>query len=807
MKTFSLDLRYGLRMLIKKPSFTAVAVLTLALGIGANTAIFSVVNAVLLRPLPYPNPEQLMWVGQRFSGSPAAAGEPKFLFWRDSNQSFDAMAATQFLGGGCNLAGGDEAEYVDGVRVSVDFFRVLGVNPAIGRTFTQEEDTQGGEPVVIMSDGLWRRRFGADPSLIGKPISVNGRNVTVVGVMPAQFQYLPHLDLFVPMRPSLNGDPNPNATVIARLKPGVTPAQANEEMKLLADEYRSAHPRSMSLEESAGARPYQELFTDSVRQWLWILLGAVGFLLLIACANVANLQLTRAASRRKEIAIRRALGAGGRRIVMQLLTEGLLLALVGGAVGLLLAVWGTDLLVAALPGQFLSRTQEVNFDWRVLAFTFSAAVLTGLLFGLAPALQAARIDVNSALKEGPGKGVGGAQKGRMRSVLVVLELALSLVLLVGATLLVRTFANLSAVAPGFDSRNVLTVQVALNGERYDTTNKVTEFYRGAVERISNLPGVESAAVTSTLPLNAQFNMPVIFPGRPDATRSVQFRMITPEYFTVMKIPVKEGRAFNETDNDGAQAVAIVNEAFVRRNLSNGDPFAQQFSIGRDLDDPLRNVVGVVGDAKQFGLDSDAPPMVFVPFAQVPGKVMTIAKRFVSSYFTVRAAAAATQRLSEGIKREIAELDAALPLSEIRPMDQVVARSIAPQRFNMLLIGIFAATGLLLATVGIYGVVSYSVAQRTNEIGIRIALGARAVDVARLILKQGVTLTLIGVTIGLGASLALTRAMKSLLFGVSTTDPWTFAIIPVLLSCVALLACYFPARRATRVEAMVALRYE
>jgi predicted permease len=806
MKTFSHDLRYGLRMLIKKPSFTTVAVLTLALGIGANTAIFSVVNAVLLRPLPYPHPEQLMWVGQRFSGSMAAAGEPKFLYWRDNNQSFEAMAATQYLGGGCNLAGGDEAEYVDGVRVSVDFFRVLGMNPAIGRTFTQEEDKQGGEPAVIMSDGLWRRRFGADPSLIGKAISVNGRSVTVVGVMPAQFQYLPHIDLFVPMRPSLSGDPNPNAMVLGRLKPGVTPAQANEELKILAEEYRSAHPRSMSLEESAGARPYQELFTDSVRQWLWILLGAVGFLLLIACANVANLQLTRAAARRKEIAIRRALGAGGRRIVMQLLTEGLLLALVGGAVGLLLAVWGTDLLVAALPGQFLSRTQEVNFDWRVLAFTFSAAVLTGLLFGLAPAFQAARIDVNSALKEGAGKGAGGAQRGRLRSVLVVLELAMSLVLLVGATLLVRTFANLSAVEPGFDSRNVLTVQVALNGERYDTTNEATEFYRGAVERISHLPGVESAAVTSTLPLNAQFNLPVVFPGRPDATRAVQFRMITPEYFTVMKIPVREGRAFNDADNAGAQAVTIVNEAFVRRFFSDGDAFAQQFSIGRDLDDPLRKIVGVVGDAKQFGLDSDAPPMVFVPFAQVPEKVMTIARRFVSSYFTVRAAVA-TQSLSEGIKRVIAELDSSLPLSEIRPMDQVVARSIAPQRFNMLLIGLFAATGLLLATVGIYGVVSYSVAQRTNEIGIRIALGATAGDVARLILKQGVSLTLIGVTIGLGASIALTRVMKSLLFGVSATDPWTFALIAVLLACVALLACYFPARRATKVDAMIALRYE
>jgi predicted permease len=605
------------------------------------------------------------------------------------------------------------------------------------------------------------------------------------------------------MRPSLKGDPNPNAMVIGRLKQGVTEAQANAELKVLAEEYRSEHPRSMSLEESAGARPYQELFTEGLRQWLWILLGAVGFLLLIACANVANLQLTRAAARRKEIAIRRALGAGGSRIVMQLLTEGVLLAVIGGAVGLLLAVWGTDLLVAALPGQFLPA-QKVNFDWRVLAFTFSAAVMTGLLFGLAPALQAARIDVNSALKEGAGKGVGGAQRGRMRNVFVVLELAMSLVLLVGATLLVRTFANLSAVEPGFDSRNVLTVHLTLNGERYDTTKEAAAFYQSALERISNIPGVESAAVTSTLPLNAQFNMPVVFPGRPDATRAVQFRMITPEYFAVMKIPVKQGRAFIDSDNAGSQAVAIVNEAFVSRHLTDGDPMTQQFSIGRELGDPLRQIVGIVGDAKQFGLDRDAPPMVFVPLGQVPDKVMTIARTFVSSYFTVRASAA-PQSLSEGIKRVVADLDPALPLSDVQTVEQLERDRSAPQRFSAVAISGFGVGSLLLAAIGLYGVLALSVSQRRREIAVRLALGASPQGVLRLTVREGMTLVVIGLAVGAAGAMAATRLLKATLFETNVYDPLTFAAVPVVLGLVALAASYLPARRAAAVNPIVALR--
>ncbi len=806
MDTLLQDLRYAGRMLLKRPGFTLVAIVTLALGIGANTAIFSVVNAVLLRPLPYPASERLMWIGQQFPDGLAAAGEPKFLFWREQSRSFEAMAVYQGFGGGGNLAGGNEAEYVEGVRVSNDFFRVLGVSPAIGRAFTTEEDSPGGERVVILSDGLWRRRFGADAGLIGKTISLNGRSVSVVGVMPSHFQFLPHIDLFVPMRPSLTGDPNPNATVVGKLKPGVTQAQAQAELRVIAEKYRAAHPERMTPGESVGVRPYQELFTGNVERLLWILLGAVGFLLLIACANVAHLQLTRAAARQKEMAVRMALGAGGWRIVRQLLTEGVLLALAGGAVGLLLAVWGTDLLVAAVPEHFIFRAKEVSFDGRVLAFALLAAIVTGLLFGLVPAIQAVRVDLNSALKESAGKGACGAARGRLRNVLVVLEMALSLVLLIGATLLVRTFVNLRSVELGFDPHNVLTFQVALNGERYNTTSKAAAFYRNALERISSLPGVQAAAVTNTLPLNAQFNMPIVFPNRPAARQMAQFRMITPEYFRVMKIAVQQGRAFTEADSAGGQAVAVVNEAFVRRYFKGLSAFGQQLTVGRYLDDPPRRIVGVVGDVKQFGLDRDAPPIAFVPIAQVPDKLMVTVRRFVDAYFAVRTTVAPLS-LSAAMKREITGVDAALPLSEIRPMEQVVAQSVAPQRFNMLLIGIFAGIGLLLAAVGIYGVVSYSVAQRTSEIGIRIALGARAGDVVRLILKHGLALAVMGVTIGLAASFTLTRLMKSLLFGVSATDPVTFAVIAMLLTVVALVACCIPARRATKVDPMVALRYE
>jgi putative ABC transport system permease protein len=807
MENFLQNLRYGTRILLKKPGFTLIAVITLALGIGANTAIFSVVNAVMLRPLPYPEPDRLMWVGQVYNYIQQAAGEPKFLFWREHSQSFEALAATSGFGGASgNLAGGSEAEYVDGLRVSQDFFRVFSVEPALGRAFTEAEDGPNGERVAILSDALWHRSFGADKNVIGRSITLNGESLMVVGVMPPKFHFASGVDLFLPMRAKPTANHDANATVIGRLKPGVTQAQAQAEMQQIAEQYRAVFPKAMAENETVGVRPYREMLINDVQKYLWILLGAVGFLLLIACANVANLQLTRATARQKEIAVRLALGASGGRIIRQLLTEGLLLAFCGGLSGMLLAMWGTELLVATLPENFLANVTDVGFDWRVLSFALLATMVTGVLFGLAPALQAIRVDVNTTLKEGAGRGTAGAVRGRLRNTLVVLEVALSLVLLVGAMLLIRTFVNLQRVAPGFEAQNVLTFQLALKGERYKTTSQTAAFYSEALERLNSLPGVEAAAVTSTLPLNAQFNMPVTFSDNANATENVQFRLVTPDYFRVMKINVQQGRDFTNDDKAGAPPIIIVNEAFARRFFKETNPFDQQLTIGRNTQDPPRQIVGVVNDTKQSGMDKAAPPMVFVPLAQVSDRLMAITRSFVSSYITVRTTVAPLA-LSNVVKREINALDATLPLSQIRSMEQIVARSVAPQRFNMLLIGLFAGLGVLLAAVGVYGVVSYSVAQRTNEIGIRIALGARSSDIVRMVLKQGLGMVLIGVAIGLLAAFALTRLMSSLLFGVSATDALSFIAVSAILAGVALLACFVPARRAAKVDPMIALRYE
>jgi predicted permease len=805
MQTLWQDLRYGARMLMKKPGFTLIAVATLALGIGATTAIFSVVNAVLLRPLPYPDADRLLTIGQQYKSGPMGAGEPKFMFWREQSQSFEAMAAySNFGGAGGNLSGGNEAEYVNGLRVSVDFFRVLGVSPALGRGFTEEEDKPGAERVAILSDGLWQRRFGGDRGLIGKTVLVNGKPVMIVGVTPPQFLTGFGADLLAPMQARPGSNVDPNATVIGKLKPGVSLQQAQAELKIVADKYRADFPRQMQEGESVGARPYQEVFTEGVSQLLWVLLGAVGFLLLIACANVANLQLARAAARQREIAVRMAMGAGGGRIMRQLLTEGLLLALVGGAAGLLLAVWGTAGLLAALPKDLLPSVALVSVDWRVLAFAVFAAVATGLLFGLAPAWQARKVNVNTALKEQAGK--GGMGRGRLRGALVVTEVALALVLLVGAGLLIRTFTNLMGVAPGFDPHNVMTCQIALDGERYDTTNEAAAFYRDALERIRHLPGVEAAAIINKLPLDWQFNMPVVFPNDPEKRLSVQFRMASPDYFRVMKIPIRQGRDFSDADNPAAPPVAIVNEAFMKRFFDGQNPFAQQLSVGRGLNDPIRQVVGVVADTKQHGLDRPASPTVFIPIPQVPDKLMAVIRGFTPANFAVRTTVAPLS-LRDAVKREIAQMDPTLSLSEFSSMEEITARSVATQRFNMLLLGLFAGLGLLLAGVGIYGVVAYSVAQRTNEIGLRIALGAQAGDVVRLILKHGLALALAGVALGAAASFGLTRLMKGFLFGVGATDPLTFVAVALSLILVALVACWIPARRATKVDPMIALRYE
>jgi putative ABC transport system permease protein len=810
MGTLIHDLRYGLRVLKKKPGFTAVAVLTLALGVGANTAIFTVVNAVLLRPLPYPEPERVMAVWpDRADSSFYGASQPKFIFWRNESQSFDAMAATTGFGSGVNLSGGDEPEYATGIRVSVDFFRVLGVSPALGRAFTDAEDSPVGERVTILSDGIWRRRFGADPGIIGKSVSLGDTPYTVVGVMPAGFKHTTPIDVIVPLRTNpASREGGHNYTVLARLGPGVTAEQAAAEMRLVFDRFKAAYSDQLWRgEEGIRVGSYQSALTQPVRQLLFILLGAVGFVVLIACANVASLQLAHAAGRRKEIAVRLALGAGAGRIVRQLLTEGVLLAMMGAVAGLLIALWGVQALALIIPDGLVPRSNEISFDWRVLAFTMATAIATGLVFALAPALQAARMDMNDALKEGTGKGIASSHRTRLRSALVVAEVALALMLLVGAGLLIRTFANLRRVAPGFDSNNVLTLQVAPNGPKYDTTAEQADYFRRSLEKIKGLPGVQSAAATSNLPLDAWLNLTVEIAGRPDSARSTEYRIVTPEYFRALGIALKQGREFAETDTAGTEPVAIVNEAYARSRLKDSDPFSHRLMVRTN--DPANKsfqIVGIVNDVKQFGLNSPAPPTVFVPLPQVPDKVLMTARSFVTMKFVVRTTGD-PMSLSAAIKQELLRVDPDLAVINIRSLDEIVSRSVATERFNMTLLAIFAAIGLTLAAVGIYGVISYSVTERTHEIGIRIALGARTSDVLRVVVGQGMILAAVGMVIGLGGAFGLTRLMSSFLFEVSPTDPLTFAVIALLLAAIASVACYIPARRATRVDPMVALRYE
>ncbi|MFP5265328.1 MAG: ABC transporter permease [Blastocatellia bacterium] len=801
------DLRYGRRALMKSPGFTVIAIITLALGIGANTAMFTIVNAVLLRSLPYPESERLMQVGRAVRGADTVTdlSEPKFAFLRDHVESFEAIAAAQDMGPNTYLSEESQTEFIRGVIVSADFFRVLGVQPARGRGFTAEEDSPDGDRVVILGDGLWRRRFGADAGIVGRTITLKGVAHLVVGIMPPGFEYLGAQDVYVPMRvnPASENEGH-NYTVIGRLKHGATPDQARSELKSLFNDFQAAHPRWVKENEIFGLMSWQASMTSGIRELLWVLLAAVGFVLLIACANIANLQLTRATARQKEMAIRLALGAGRWRLIRQLLTEGIALALAGGLVGLLLARWLGGTMLVLIPEGMIPRASEINVDWRVLVFTLGASLLTGIIFGLAPALHTLRVDVNHMLKEGAGRAGVGVAHRFLRGVLVVVEVALALALTVGAGLLLRTFANLRGVEPGFEAHNVLTFEISPRGKNYDTVAKMNDLYNRFLERLSALPGVEAAALTSKLPLDAQFNLPYRLPGQTQFAGAVQYRLISPDYFRVMKMALQQGRAFNESDRAGSEPVVIVNEEFVRSNLAGAEPLGQQVFVCCERGDlGPRRVVGIVGETKQKSLSEPAPAAVFIPLTQADKEVRQIMQQ---PSFVLRTAGDPLL-LSAAIRDGMHELDPTVPVRNLRTMEQLVGRSVAPQRFNLFLMGLFAGLGLLLAAVGIYGVMAYSVTQRTDEIGLRMALGAQPRDVLKLVMRQGVSLALAGVALGLAASFALTRLMKSLLFGVGATDSLTFVVVSLLLIAVALLACWIPARRATKVDPIVALRYE
>jgi putative ABC transport system permease protein len=806
------DARYAARVLLKNPGFTAVAVVALALGIGANSAIFSVVNTVLLRPLPYKDPERLMtvWEDDTKGGfprdTPAAAN---YIDWRDQNQVFEGMAAVAEQS--FNLTGVGEPERLDGRLVSASLFPVLGVEPQLGRTFLPQEDQPGTNRVVVISHGLWQRRFGGDPSVVNRPVNLNGENYEVVGVMPADFQFPdPKDQLWTPIAFTQQEAANRGRhylEVVARLKPNVTVEQAQAEMTTVAARLQQQYPEQ-NAHLGATVLPLHEHLVGDIRPALLVLLGAVGFVLLVACANVANLLLARAAVRQKEIAVRVALGASRLRLVRQFLTESVLLSVTGGAVGLLLALWGTGLLKTFIP-ENVSQVRSLSVDARVLGFTLLVSLLTGLIFGLAPAVQASRFNLNETLKEGGRDSAQGSRGNRVRALLVVAEVAVSLVLLVGAGLLVNSFLRLRGVDPGFTKDNLLTLSVVLPRQKYPDYQRRAAFYDEMVRRVEALPGVKAAAVTNWIPLVFQGDsITFSVEGRPDPAPgqgkrpAVVTRAVHPHYFRTMNIQLTQGRALDERDRADTPNVAVISETMARKSWPGEDPVGKRFTPGEltstNPDDWI-TVVGVVRDVRQIELGAEPKAQMYVPYAQGWSS-------FAPRYLVV-STSTEPMSLAAAVRGAVWSIDRDQPVSDVRTMEEVLSASLARQRFSTLLLGLFAAVALLLAAVGIYGVMSYSVAQRTHEIGVRMALGAQRGDVLRLAVGQGLKLILCGVGVGLAAAFALTRVMESLLFGVSATDPATFAAISLVLVGAGLLASYIPARRATKVDPMIALRYE
>ncbi len=809
MQTLLQDLRYGARMLMKQPGFTLIAVLTLALGIGANTAIFTVVNAVLLRPLPYPESDRLVVA---MLSNPAASqqrqstmGMADFLAVRERNQSFEHVTAFSFAS--FTLAGSDRPERIAGAQVSAEFFATLRIAPAQGRDYRREDERPENPRTVVVSHLFWQQRLAGDPQVIGRTISLNSTPYTVIGVMPESFYFplTPEAELWSvrAITPPQNRPPY-FQRCIGRLKPGVTEAQARADLSVIAAQVQQQFPQS----------PYAAMTTERLAsrlvkdaRWaLWTLLGAVAFVLMIAAANVANLQLARAASREREMAVRLALGAGRRRIVRQLLTESLLLALIGGAAGLLLAVWGVELFRLYGPAN-LPRMQEINLDGRVLGFTMLASLLSGLLFGLIPALQSSRVGLNESLKEGGRGGTESHGRKRLRGVLVVVEVALTLVLLVGAGLMLKSFLRLQGVNPGFNTDRLLTAQLSLPSAQYNDEPKIIAFHQELLNRMKNLPGVEAVGISMSLPPNLlQISNPFGIEGRPLApgqSRPLAEEMtISPDYFTALGVPLLRGRFFTDADRGDAPQVLIINEAMARRYFPNEDPVGKRLQTGDPSpNSPWETIVGVVGNVKYTGLEADEAPTMYVPYT-TPGWVT-----WSRSMYLVARTTGEPLGLATALRQQVRELDQNLPVTELKTMGQLMHEAVTEPRFAASLLGLFALAALLLAAIGIYGVISYGVTERTHEIGIRMALGANKGDVLRMVIVQGLKLALVGVGIGLAAAFGLTRLMKSFLFNVSATDPLTFIGIAVLLLGVALLACWIPARRATKVDPMIALRCE
>jgi putative ABC transport system permease protein len=796
LETLWQDLRYAVRQLRRNPGFAAVAVITLALGIGATTAIFTVVNAVLLRPLPYPHPEELVYVQEILGdyGLNPFVWNKEFAAWRNQSQALSPIAAYKdFM---ANLTGGGEPERIIGGMATTSFFSILGARPLAGRLFLPEEDRPGGAPVVILSEALWKNRYRGDPSVVGKSVTLDGKVYTVVGVLPATFvipdEFKIPYALWVPVAESETGaGPFRIFRVIGRLKPGMSVAAARAELDtILQPTVRKGLKKSVVLS------PWQEQITEKSRLSLLLFLGAVGFLLLIACVNVANLLLSRAATRQKEIAVRLTVGAGRARIVRQLLTESALLALLGGLIGLALAHWGKDLLVTFLSPN-LPALEPIGLDYRVLGFSLALALVTGFAFGLAPAFQASRVPLNEVLKEAGRSGAELRSGMLFRNLLVIAETALAMVLLVGAGLLFRSFLRVLGIDMGFKPEHTLCVSIDLTLSKYPTPKEQARFFQQVIEGIKSLEGVQTVGGSGMPPLGNRTGTITGFAveGRSEEIGGASFAIISPDYFRTMRIPLKQGRDFAASDRDGSPSVAIVNESFARRSFPNELCLGRRVSSWVHRKDWL-TIVGVVGDVRDR-VEKEPNPEIFLPYLQDGQPYMTLLVR-----------TAGNPRLWEGaVRRQVASVDKDQPPHDFATLEQLQAASHTARRVNLLLLSAFAGLGLILASVGIYGVVSYSVSQRTHEMGIRIALGARQSEILKLAVVQGLSLALAGIGIGLAASLAITRLLRTMLFGVKPTDPATFFAVGLLLSGVTLLACYLPARRATKVDPMVALRYE
>ena len=809
MQTLWQDLRYGARMLLKKPGFTLIAVLTLSLGIGANTAIFSVVHAALLRPLPYEKPDQLVMIWERNlpRGLEQSQASPvTYCDWREQKHLFDQIAGWWYPQ--VNLTDtGSEPQRVRTVDVTDAFFDVLGVRPIIGRGFQPGEDRPGGERLAVIGQELWRSRYNSDPNILGKAITLDGRSYSVIGVMPPGFDYPNTTEVWTP----LGWEPRQHSRnarffeVVARLKPGVTPQQAQAEMNALSNRIAQENPQS-NKDWSAAVVSLRDQLVGDFRLALLVLFGAVGLVLLIACANVANLLLVRAGSREKEVAIRLAIGATRGRLLRQLLTESVLLALLGGAFGFLIAVWGADVLLKLNPVE-IPRLDKFSVNATILGFTLGVSLLTGLIFGLVPALSASRLDLNRRLKEGGRDSQTGG--GRVRGALVIAEVAIAMVLLLGAGLLLKSFMRLQHVDAGFNPSNVLTFNLQLPFSSYRDWRQVSELYSGLIARLKSVPGVQSADATGFLPLEGGWPTKFLIQRRPPAQGEepvAQHRPVSEGYFQTMGVPLIGGRRFDDRDQADAPGVVIVNEALTRRYFPNEDPVGKRITtlsrqygpLGRVMPASLEmEIVGVVGDEKNSSLSKTAEPAVYFSHRQFSYRSMSVVVR----------ATAAPLSLVNAVQNEVWTLDRNLPISNVKTMEQRLGEAIAQPRFSALLLGLFAALALLLAAVGIYGVISYTVQQRTHEIGVRMAMGASAGAILKLVVGRGLALTLTGVGLGVLGSFGLTRLISGLLYGVGATDPVIFVAMPALLALVALLACYIPARRATKVDPMVALRYE